>query len=113
MLVKNAQNLMQAVIRTIQDAEAAYMKASSYFIGSVTSCWFNSLLPQGLKPRDDSTAEFDSAALAIEWKRKLYIQRTMETINAPMGVKGLRRLNKRNRYSTPTLAELLSPSRHK
>ena len=26
MLVKNAQNLMQAVIQTIQAAEAAYMK---------------------------------------------------------------------------------------
>ena len=28
MLVKNAQNLMQAVIQTIQAAEAAYMKVS-------------------------------------------------------------------------------------
>ena len=29
MLVKNAQNLMGAVIRTIQAAEAAYMKVST------------------------------------------------------------------------------------
>lgn len=67
---------------------------------------------QGLKPHGDSSNEFDSATLAIEWKRKIYIQRTMEAIGAPMGAKGLRRLNKKNRFSTPSLAELLSPSRY-
>jgi hypothetical protein len=77
MLTKNAQNLMDAVIQMIQAAEAAYVK--------------------GLKPPDDSE-DNQASQLAIEWKKNLYYKRTLESMNAQLGAKGLRRLNKL-RYS--------------
>lgn len=63
---------------------------------------------QGLNPPADSE-QTDAAALALSWKRKLYHQRTMEAITAPLGARGLRKLN-RNRISTPSLVTVIQPT---
>lgn len=47
--------------------------------------------------------------LAMSWKRKLYHQRAKETINAPLGARGLRKLNK-FRMSTPSVVDVIKPS---
>lgn len=64
--------------------------------------------PQGLNPPADSE-QTEAAALALSWKRKLYHQRTMEAITAPLGARGLRKLN-RNRISTPSLVTVIQPT---
>ena len=43
------------------------------------------------------------------WKRKLYHQRVKESVNAPLGSRGLRKLNK-YRISTPSVADVIKPS---
>ena len=63
---------------------------------------------QGLNPPSDSE-QTEAAALALSWKRKLYHQRTMEAITAPLGARGLRKLN-RNRISTPSLVDVIQPT---
>lgn len=96
MLVKNAQNLMKAVVKTVQAAESACMK--------------------GLQPlqgeEDDAEGEAEGGTnavdMALTWKRKLVRQRTMEAVNAPRGVRGLRKLN-RNRISTPSVVDYIRP----
>ncbi len=67
-----------------------------------------SYLPtQGLHPPTEYLEEHtEAAALALSWKKKLYQQRTLEAISAPLGVRGLRKL-KGNRASTPSLADYL------
>jgi hypothetical protein len=87
MLVKNAQNLMHAVIKTMQAAEAACMK--------------------GLKGAEDGE-QTDAVNLAIHWKHKLYHQRTMEAISAPRGARGLRKLN-RSHISSPSIVDIIQP----
>lgn len=47
--------------------------------------------------------------LAMNWKRKLYHQRAKETISAPRGARGLRKLNK-YRISTPSAVDVIKPS---
>ncbi len=47
--------------------------------------------------------------LAMSWKRKLYHQRAKEKINAPLGRKGLRKVNK-FRTSTPSAVDVIKPS---
>ena len=112
MLVKNAENLMQAVIKTMKAAEAACIKVNcensakctcKSALSSVCVC----VCVQGLKaPEDDKQkAVFD---MIINWKHKLYHQRTLETIRAPRGARGLRKLN-RSHISTPSLVDVLQP----
>lgn len=48
----------------------------------------------------------EAAAFALTWKEKLYQQRTLEAISAPLGERGLRKM-KGNRVSTPSLADYL------
>jgi hypothetical protein len=79
MLMKNAQNLMHAVKKTMQAAEAACMK--------------------GLRDLEEGDA---AEELAFEWKRKVYKERTLEQYQAPVGATGLRKL--RRNTSAPTLA---------
>ena len=62
---------------------------------------------QGLNPPKDSD-QTEAAALALNWKRKLYHQLSMEAITAPLGARGLRKLN-RNRISTPSLVDVIQP----
>lgn len=47
--------------------------------------------------------------LAMSWKRKLYVQRAKESISAPRGARGLRKLNK-FRISTPSVVDVIKPS---
>ena len=64
---------------------------------------------QGLRPPDsDEEEEMEAAALAVGWKRKLYHQRTLETLNAPRDARGMRTLNK-NRISTPSEVDIIKP----
>ncbi|XP_065837557.1 uncharacterized protein [Oscarella lobularis] len=79
MLVKNAQNLMHAVTKTLHAAESACMK--------------------GLQ---DLGADDAATEVAMQWKRKVYKQRTLEAFTAPMGSRGLRKLS---RYVAPPLAQ--------
>lgn len=46
--------------------------------------------------------------LAMSWKRKLYHQRAKETISAPRGARGLRKLN-RFCISTPSAVDVIKP----
>ena len=110
MLVKNAQNLMRAVIRTVHAGEAACMKvnnnSNNHSLLCNSSCIVCNAHVQGLNaPEGDSEA----ASLAMNWKHKLYHQRTMETIRAPRGEKGLRRLDK-NHISTPSVVDSIKPA---
>lgn len=57
------------------------------------------LFPQGLQHVPDSKA----TTYALNWKRKLYSQRTMEAIVAPLGTRGLRKLSREYRSSTRSL----------
>lgn len=51
----------------------------------------------------------EAVELAMSWKRKLYFQRAKETISAPRGARGLRKLNK-YRISTPSVVDVIKPS---
>ncbi len=106
MLVKNAQNLMKAVIKTVQAAEAACMKVHPPPPHTHT----HTLHSQGLRPpdSDDEEEQMEAAALAVGWKRKLYRQRTLESLNAPRDARGMRTLNK-NRISTPSEVDIIKP----
>lgn len=88
MLVKNSQNLMEAVIKTMREAEAACMK--------------------GLASSDDPE-ESEAVALAVNWKKNLYQRRNMESVRAPVGKKGLRRMDKS--ASTSSLVDIIEKSR--
>ena len=46
--------------------------------------------------------------MIVNWKHRLYHQRTLETIRAPRGARGLRKLN-RSHISTPSLVDVLQP----
>lgn len=52
----------------------------------------------------------ETADLAMNWKHKLYHQRTMEAISAPRGARGLRKLN-RSHISTPSLVDVIQPKK--
>lgn len=75
---------------------------------------FDSPYTQGLKPpdNDDEEAEqietTETTELARGWKHKLYRQRTLETIQAPLDARGMRKLNK-NRISTPSVLDVIKP----
>ena len=62
---------------------------------------------QGLKAPEDGEQR-EAVNLAINWKHKLYKQRTIEAISAPRGARGLRKLN-RSHISTPSLVDVLQP----
>ena len=57
----------------------------------------------------NSTGDLEAADMAMSWKRKLYTQRARETISAPRGARGLRKLNK-YRISTPSVVDMIRPS---
>lgn len=87
MLVKNAQNLMQAVVKTLKAAEAACVK--------------------GLRPpeQDASSDHTEAADLAFQWKKKLRRQRAIEALTASRDELGLRRREKNTR--TPSLVDIV------
>jgi len=87
MLVKNAQNLMQAVVKTLKAAEAACVKG---------------LRPPGPDASSDHT---EAADLAFQWKKKLRRQRAIEVLTASRDQLGLRRLEKNS--STPSLVDIV------
>ena len=84
MLIKNAQNLMQAVIKTIAAAETAYVKVLCMCIHEASDV----LIAQGLK-EPESEEESQAMSLAMKWKKKLYRDRTREAFRAPLGARGL------------------------
>ncbi|XP_070540271.1 uncharacterized protein [Ptychodera flava] len=85
-LVKNAENLMEAVMKTLKAAETASVK--------------------GLKqPSDEESGdETQATALAIQWKRKLDRHRKIEASYTETDDLGLRRINRN--VSAPTLTEI-------
>lgn len=60
---------------------------------------------QGLKAPEDSEQR-KTSNVAVNWKRKLYYHRTLESIVAPLGSRGLRKLN-RSHISTPSIVDTL------
>lgn len=86
-LVKNAQNLMQAVVKTLKAAEAACVK--------------------GLRPpgQDASSDHTEAADLAFQWKKKLRRQRAIEVLTASRDQLGLRKREKNS--STPSLVDII------
>lgn len=88
MLVKNSQNLMQAVVKTLKAAEAACVK--------------------GLRPpEDDASSDHTEAAdLAFQWKKNLKRQRAIEALTASRDELGLRRREKT--LSTPSLVDIIN-----
>ncbi|XP_013384611.1 catenin alpha-1 isoform X2 [Lingula anatina] len=84
-LVKNAENLMQAVMKTLKAAEAAGVK--------------------GLRqPPPDAVDESQAVVLATQWKRKLTSHRRQEASIADMDELGLRMINRNT--SGPALQEI-------
>lgn len=83
--------------------------------GTVCHCCFVdyydsvSVLMHVIKGLNAPEGDSEAASLAMNWKHKLYHQRTMETIRAPRGEKGLRKLNK-NRISTPSVVDAITPA---
>lgn len=64
---------------------------------------------QGLKQgRHVLQEDRETIELAMGWKRKLYHQRAKETISAPRGARGLRKLNKFC-ISTPSAVDVIKP----
>lgn len=87
MLVKNAQNLMQAVVKTLKAAEAACVK---------------DLHP----PEEDASSDHKEAVdIAFQWRKKLKRQRAFEALTAPRDELGLRRRERNS--STPSLADIV------
>jgi len=88
MLVKNAQNLMQAVLKTLKAAEAACVK--------------------GLRPpENDASADHTEVAdLVFQWKKNLKRQRAIEALTASRDELGLRRREKH--LSTPSLVDIVN-----
>ncbi|XP_031549305.1 catenin alpha-1-like [Actinia tenebrosa] len=85
-LVRNADNLMQAVVKTLKAAEAASVK-------------------ELVKPRDVSTDEAEAADLAFQWKKKLKRQRKLEVFTASRDHLGLRR--RETKEPAPSLADIV------
>eukprot|EP00112_Aurelia_sp_Birch-Aquarium-sp1_P015154 Seg3333.1 transcript_id=Seg3333.1/GoldUCD/mRNA.D3Y31 product=Vinculin protein_id=Seg3333.1/GoldUCD/D3Y31 len=72
MLIGNAENLMKSVLATLRAAESA-----------------------SVKMKDDPNSpkrKSKSAALTLQWRRKLELQRSMESLTAPTNELGLRKL---------------------
>lgn len=87
MLVKNAQNLMQAVVKTLKAAEAACVKV---------------LHP----PEQDASSDRKEAVdIAFQWRKKLKRQRAFEALTASRDQLGLRRRERNS--STPSLADIV------
>eukprot|EP00117_Sycon_ciliatum_P013624 scpid66068/ scgid2047/ Vinculin len=86
MLVKNAQNLMQTVMRAMRASQAACMKG---------------LQEPG---ETDDTMSAETREMALLWKRQLKQRRSLEKDIAPIGSRGLRRFSRNPNVSS--LAEL-------
>ncbi|KAK1171726.1 hypothetical protein AOXY_G6628 [Acipenser oxyrinchus oxyrinchus] len=84
-LVKNAQNLMQIVLKSIKAAETACIK--------------------GLRQPPPNTDEAQAAALCIQWKKMLQRHRVREALNPEMDDLGLRKT--RLSQATPSLAPVI------
>ncbi|XP_024153163.1 uncharacterized protein LOC112161886 isoform X2 [Oryzias melastigma] len=85
-LVKNAQNLLQTILRGVHAAETA----------SIT----------GLKQPEPNSDEAEATALCFQWKRNLEIHRAQLTSNQETDDLGLRKTTPRP--SAPSLAPLLN-----
>ena len=94
------------ILLTSIGAAASHGKGPSYIITT-------SLSPQEPNPvLSESMEEGEgqgAVELAMSWKRKLYVQRAKESISAPRGARGLRKLNK-FRISTPSVVDVIKPS---
>ncbi|XP_006816421.1 uncharacterized protein LOC100368833 [Saccoglossus kowalevskii] len=88
-LVKNSENLMQAVMKTLKAAETACVK--------------------GLQepPEEETCDEMQATALAIQWKRKFDRHRMIESSYTETDDLGLRIVNKN--ITAPTLTEIFIP----
>ncbi|XP_078587660.1 vinculin-like [Branchiostoma floridae x Branchiostoma japonicum] len=84
-LVKNAENLMHSVTRTLIATESACVK--------------------GLHQPPEGGDEAEAAALATQWQRKLQRHRMIEASSRDTDDLGLRRINRH--VSAPTLTEIL------
>ncbi|XP_035671714.1 catenin alpha-1-like isoform X2 [Branchiostoma floridae] len=84
-LVKNAENLMHSVTRTLIATESACVK--------------------GLHQPPEGGDEAEAAALATQWQRKLQRHRMIEASSHDTDDLGLRRINRH--VSAPTLTEIL------
>ena len=62
----------------------------------------------GLTPSDDPK-ESEAIALAVNWKKNLYHCRDMESVRAPLGNKGPRRMDKS--ASTSSLVNIIAKAR--
>ena len=117
MLVKNAQNLMQAVVKTLKAAEAACVKVirrvSLEFlylnIKKTLGKQMNTVLItfQVLHPpeQDASSDRKEAVDIAFQWRKKLKRQRAFEALTASRDQLGLRRRERNS--STPSLADIV------
>ncbi|KAI5108598.1 hypothetical protein C0J45_2192, partial [Silurus meridionalis] len=80
-LVKNAQNLLQTVIRGVRAAETACIK--------------------GLRQPEPHSEAARAASLCFQWKKKLLIHRTQEQLNPETDDLGLRKTSPH--HTTPSL----------
>ncbi|XP_054766366.2 uncharacterized protein LOC129273364 [Lytechinus pictus] len=91
-LVKNAENLMTAIVRTLKAAEAACVKGLKSLDNDDPSC-------------ENETRE--AKALTMQWKRKLHRHRLIEASTEDTNHLGLRKIKKN--VSAPSLTEIVMP----
>ncbi|XP_048125183.1 vinculin [Alosa alosa] len=99
-LVKNAQNLLQIVLKGVRAAETACIKLSVPTGDSSLEMW------QGLRQPEPNTNAARAAALCFQWKKNLLIHRALEISNPETDDLGLRK-------TSPSSAEpSLAPPLH-
>ena len=121
MLVKNAQNLMQAVVKTLKAAEAACVKVIRRISLEVLYLNIKKNLKKALgkqmntvlitfqvlhPPEQDASSDRKEAVdIAFQWRKKLKRQRAFEALTASRDQLGLRRRERNS--STPSLADIV------
>lgn len=132
--MKNAQNLLQTVLRGVHAAETACMtvnivsnlcqscniefcvcirKIICYFSGDKSKKF--ALVLKGLKQPEPNSDGAEATALCFQWRRKLEIHRAQETTNPDTDELGLRKTS--SHPVAPSLAPSVlvptTPSKHK
>ena len=79
---------MEAVIKTMREAESACMKVYSYsqLVSQLVNAYSKLVCLQRLTPLDDPE-ESEAVALGLNWKKNLYYYCNMESVRAPLGKK--------------------------
>ncbi|KAL2082995.1 hypothetical protein ACEWY4_020768 [Coilia grayii] len=98
-LVKNAQNLLQIVLKGVRAAETACIKLSVPTGDSSLEIW------QGLRQPEPNTDAARAAALCFQWKKNLLLHRAMEIASPDTDDLGLRRTSAQP--AEPSLAPTL------